>query len=111
MHSSVLYTLEDAEADGFAPTEALQFVDIRPSANRAVASQRQAQAQAYSEQLQAQITDLVTHDTQVGADMSNATAGEGKIQFVDHSFKTHGVVSQWVGQLVYPRAVSARSPA
>jgi hypothetical protein len=31
------------------------------------------------------VTDLVNHDTQVGADMSNATAGEGKIIFTDYT--------------------------
>jgi hypothetical protein len=90
MHSRALYTIEDAQTDGFTPTEALQCVDTRPSANPAVAAQRQAQAQAYSGQLQSQVTDLVAHDTKVGADMGNATAGEGKIQFVDHTFKTDG---------------------
>jgi hypothetical protein len=90
MHSRVIYTLEDAQADGFAPTEALAFVDTRPSANPAELAQRQAQAQAYTGQVQAQVADLYTHDTQVGADMSNATAGEGKVQFVDHAFKTDG---------------------
>jgi hypothetical protein len=88
MHSRVLYTLEDAQGDGFAPTEALAFVDTRPSTNPAVVAQRQAQAQAYTGQLQSQVADLVTHDTQVGTDMTNATAGEGKIKFVDHTFKT-----------------------
>ena len=87
MHSRVLYTLEDAQADGFAPTEALAVVDTRPSTNPAELAQRQAQAQSYTGQLQAQVADLYTHDTQVGADMTNATAGEGKVQFVDHSFK------------------------
>lgn len=86
MHSRVLYTLEDAQADGFAPTEDLSVVDTRPSANAAELAQRQAQAQAYTGQLQAQVAALYTHDTQVGADMTNATAGEGKIQFVDNTF-------------------------
>jgi hypothetical protein len=90
MHSRVLYTLEDAQADGFAPTEALEFVDTQPSANPAVVAQRQQQAQAYTGQIQSQVVDLVNHDTKVGADMSNATSGEGKIQFVDHTFKTGG---------------------
>jgi hypothetical protein len=90
MHSRALYTIEDAQNDGFAPTEALVFVDTRPSSNPVVAAQRQAQAQAYTGQLQSQVADLYTHDTQVGADMSNATAAEGKIQFVDHTFKTDG---------------------
>lgn len=85
MHSRVLYTLEDAQADGFAPTEALQFVDTRPSANAAELAQRQAQAQAYSGQLQAQVATLYTHDTEVGTDMANATAGEGKIMFTDYT--------------------------
>lgn len=85
MHSRALYTLEDAQADGFTPTEALQFVDTRPSANLAVAAQRQAQAQAYSGQLQSQVTDLVAHDTKVGTDMTNATGGEGKIMFTDYT--------------------------
>jgi hypothetical protein len=85
MHSRALYTLEDAQADGFAPTEALAFVDTRPSANPAELAQRQQQAQAYTGQLQSQVADLVNHDTQVGADMSNATAGEGKIQFTDYT--------------------------
>jgi hypothetical protein len=84
MHSRVLYTLQDAQADGFTATEDLSVVDTRPSANGGELAQRQAQAQAYAGQLKAQVTDLVTHDTQVGADMTNATAGEGKIQFTDY---------------------------
>lgn len=88
MHSRTLYTIEDAQADGFAPTEPLIFVDTRPTANPAELAQRQQQALAYTGQLQSQVADLVNHDTQVGADMHNATAGEGKIQFVDHTFKT-----------------------
>jgi hypothetical protein len=88
MHSRVLYTVEDMQADGFAPTEELGAVDTRPSSNPAVAAQRQAQAQAYAGQLKSQVADLYTHDAQVGADMSNATADEGKIQFFDHHFKT-----------------------
>jgi hypothetical protein len=83
MHSRVLYTVEDIQADGFAPTEDLGVVDTRPSTNPAVVAQRQAQAQTYSGQLKAQVADLYTHDTQVGADMTNATAGEGKITFTD----------------------------
>lgn len=90
MHSRVLYTVEDIQADGFLPTEDLGVVDTRPSANPTVAAQRQAQAQTYAAQLRAQVSDLVAHDTKVGADMSNATAGEGKIQFVDHTFRTDG---------------------
>jgi hypothetical protein len=90
MHSRVLYTIEDAQTDGFTPTEVLQFVDTRPSTNPAVIAQRQAQAQAYSGQLKSQVAALYTHDTQVGTDMTNATAGEGKIQFVDHTFKADG---------------------
>jgi hypothetical protein len=85
MHSRVLYTLEDAQADGFAPTEALAFVDTRPSANAAELAQRQAQAQAYTGQLQSQVATLYTHDTQVGSDLTGATAGEGKIQFTDYT--------------------------
>lgn len=88
MHSRALYTLEDAQGDGFAPTEALAFVDTRPSANAAELAQRQAQAQAYTGQLQSQVAALYTHDTQVGTDMTNATAGEGKIMFTD--FKQDG---------------------
>lgn len=88
MHSRVMYTLEDAQADGFAPTEELGMVDTRPSANPAVVAQRQAQAQTYSGQLKSQVSDLVAHDTKVGADMRNATAGEGKISFTD--FKQDG---------------------
>jgi hypothetical protein len=87
MHSRVMYTVEDMQADGFAPTEELGAVDTRPSTNPAVAAQRQAQAQQYAAQLKSQVADLYSHDAQVGADMSNATADEGKIQFVDHTFK------------------------
>jgi hypothetical protein len=87
MHSRVLYTVQDMQADGFAPTEELGVVDTRPSSNPAAAAQRQAQAQAYAGQLKSQVADLYTHDARVGADMSKATANEGKIQFVDHSFK------------------------
>jgi hypothetical protein len=90
MYSRSLYTIEDAQADGFAPTEALQFVDAQPSANPAVVAQRQAEAQAYSGQLKAQVAALYTHDTEVGTNLTNAVAGEGKIQFVDHTFKTDG---------------------
>jgi hypothetical protein len=82
MHSRALYTIQDAQRDGFAPTENLGFVDTRPS-TPAQLPQRQAQAQTYSGQLRAQVADLYTHDTQVGADMTNATAGEGKINFTD----------------------------
>jgi hypothetical protein len=85
MRSRVMYTIEDGQADGFSPTEALVFVDTRPSANPAVAAQRQQQAQVYTGQLQSQVSDLVAHDTKVGADMSNATAGEGKIMFTDYT--------------------------
>jgi hypothetical protein len=90
LHSRVLYTVEDMQADGFAPTEELGVVDTRASTNPAVAAQRQAQAQAYASQLKSQVADLYTHDAKVGADMSKATADEGKIQFVDHTFKTDG---------------------
>lgn len=83
MHSRVMYTIEDAQADGFTPTEALAFVDTRPSPNPAALAERQAQAQADSGQLQAQVAALYTHDTEVGTDLSNATAGEGKVTFTD----------------------------
>lgn len=83
MHSRALYTLEDAQADWFTPTEALQFVDTRQPANAAIVAQRQAQAQVYSDYLKSQVAALYTHDTQVGTDLTNATAGEGKIMFTD----------------------------
>jgi hypothetical protein len=38
MHSRALYTIEDAQADGFTPTEPLAFVDTRPSSNPVVAT-------------------------------------------------------------------------
>jgi hypothetical protein len=88
MHSRVLYTLEDAQADGFAPTEDLGFVDTRPSGNAGELAQRQAQAQQYAGTVKTQVAALYTHDTQVGSDLTGATAGEGKIQFTD--FKADG---------------------
>ena len=88
MHSRVLYTIEDAQADGFAPTEDLGFVDTRPSAKAAELAQRQAQAQQYAGTVKTQVAALYTQDTQVGSDLTSATAGEGKIQFTD--FKADG---------------------
>jgi hypothetical protein len=87
LHSRVLYTLEDAQADGFSVSEDLSVIDTHPPANPLELAQRQAQAQAYASGLKAQIADLLTHDAQVGTDMTNAAAGEGKIWFVDHTFK------------------------
>lgn len=87
MHSRVLYTLEDAQADGFTATEDVWVIDTRPSASPTELAQRQAQAHAYAGQLRAQVAALYSHDAQVGTDMLNAAASEGKIQFVDHAFK------------------------
>jgi hypothetical protein len=74
----VLYTLEDAQADGFAVGEDLSVIDTRPFANPTELAQRQVQAQAYAGRLKAQVADLVTHDTDVSTDITNAAAGEGK---------------------------------
>lgn len=59
MHSRVLYTVEDIQAEGFAPVEDLDVVDTRPSANPVIAAQRQAQAQAYAGQLKSQVAALL----------------------------------------------------
>lgn len=87
LHTRVLYTLEDAQADGFAVSEDLSVTDTRPSANPVELAQRQVKAQAYAGRLKAHIADLLTHDTDVSTDMTNAAAGEGKIQFLDHTSK------------------------
>lgn len=63
-------------------------MDTRPSTTAAEPAQRQAQAQQYAGTVKTQVAALYTHDTQVGSDLTSATAGEGKIVATD--FKADG---------------------
>jgi hypothetical protein len=87
-HSRIIYNLEDVQADGFAVGPDYTVTDMRPSNSVAEQAQRAQLAVSHSADLRLKATNLTEADARVGAQLQTATAGEGKVQFVD--FKTDG---------------------
>lgn len=88
VHRRLMYNLQDVREAGFYVAEDYTVTDIRPSNTIIEQTLRAQQALDHSADLKLKATQLFQADAQAGAKLQTATAGEGKVQFVD--FKTDG---------------------
>lgn len=89
-HRQMLYKLQDVQADGYSVAEGYVTTDIKPSGGLLEQAQRQQKALEHTADLQYKATQFAETDARAGARLQTAVGGEGKVQFVDHAFKTDG---------------------
>jgi hypothetical protein len=85
LHRRLLYNIEDVQNDGFVVTEDYTALNARPTKSLDEYLARQQLGVQHTADLRLKATELTDADARVGARLQTATAGEGKIQFTDHT--------------------------
>jgi hypothetical protein len=87
-HRRMLYMLQDVQDDGYSVAEGYIVNNIKPSSGLLEQAQRAQKALEYSADMQYRATQFAETEARASARLQTAVAGEGKVQFVNHAFKT-----------------------